>query len=357
MSSTNKFKEFYKEEKTNLEKTINNYNANLSDNNPLINENINNFKILNSDGKLIRGTLVNIGYYLLKDDYQYSNNLALAYEIFQTAILIHDDIIDKDDKRRGKETIHYTNYNKYIKISSNEEEIKDLSNSIALCMGDYGLYLSNKVISDNYKDNPNLGLVLSYFNETVLNTIKGELLDVIIPFESKNDLISKNLLEDNIMDIYRLKTAYYTIIGPLVTGLLLAGADNNKIKEITNFGEKVGIAFQIQDDILGIYSNELGKVTGSDIKEFKQTILYSHTYNTDYKDELLKYYGSNNLDNNIINEVRDIFKKSSSLEYATNLMNSLYDESKDLLNRIDWINTDKKELLIGFVDYLKTRNK
>ena len=357
MSSTNKFKEFYKEEKTNLEKTINNYNANLSDNNPLINENINNFKILNSDGKLIRGTLVNIGYYLLKDDYQYSNNLALAYEIFQTAILIHDDIIDKDDKRRGKETIHYTNYNKYIKISSNEEEIKDLSNSIALCMGDYGLYLSNKVISDNYKDNPNLGLVLSYFNETVLNTIKGELLDVIIPFESKNDLISKNLLEDNIMDIYRLKTAYYTIIGPLVTGLLLAGADNNKIKEITNFGEKVGIAFQIQDDILGIYSNELGKVTGSDIKEFKQTILYSHTYNTDYKDELLKYYGSNNLDNNIINEVRDIFKKSSSLEYATNLMNSLYDESIDLLNRIDWINTDKKELLIGFVDYLKTRNK
>ena len=85
MSSTNKFKEFYKEEKTNLEKTINNYNANLSDNNPLINENINNFKILNSDGKLIRGTLVNIGYYLLKDDYQYSNNLALAYEIFQSS--------------------------------------------------------------------------------------------------------------------------------------------------------------------------------------------------------------------------------------------------------------------------------
>ena len=349
------FKKYYQKEKELLSKKINNYNENLvKENNPLLKYNLDLFSKLNTNGKLIRGVLVNLGYFLLKDNNEYSNDLALAYEVFQTAILVHDDIIDKDEKRRGVNTIHFENYNKYKKY--NELEAKHLSNSIAICMGDLGLYEANKIISTSYKDDPNLSKVLINFNDTVINTIKGEILDVVLPFESKNIGIDNDLLEKSIMDIYRLKTSHYTIIGPLSVGLLLAGSDESKLKDISSFGEKVGIAFQIQDDILGIYSDDIGKVVGSDIKEFKQTILYSHIAKTEYLNELKEYYGKD-IDTNSINKVREIFKKSGSLDYSINMMNKMYDESINELNSISWIDSDKKNILIGFVEYLRNRNK
>ena len=312
------------------------------------------FSNLNTNGKLVRGVLVDLGYYLLKDNKEYSNDLALAYEVFQTAILVHDDIIDEDEKRRGVNTIHFENFNKYK--SYNSIEAKHLGDSIAICMGDYGLYDSIKIITNSYKDDPNLSKVLNNFIDTALNTVRGEILDVVLPFESKNKLVDLNSLDKSIMDIYRLKTAHYTIIGPMSVGLLLAGSDESKIKDITSFGEKVGIAFQIQDDILGIYGENIGKVIGSDIKEFKQTILYSHISKTDYLNELENYYG-NDISEDSINKVRELFKQSGSLDYSINMMNNLYDESIKELNNINWISEDKKDILRGFVEYLRNRNK
>ena len=147
-------------------------------------------------------------------------------------------------------------------------------------------------------------------------------------FEGKYQKIEN--LEENIMLIYKLKTAFYTIIGPFSLGLILGGIEDDKLEEISKFGEKVGIAFQIQDDILGIYS-DMGKVIGSDIKEFKQTILYSYTMkNEKYKNELLKYYGKENITDVEIKETRRIFKESGAYEYACSLMDKYYDESVDV---------------------------
>ena len=224
-------------------------------------------------------------------------------------------------------------------------------------MGDYGLSLASKIIVDSYKDDTNLSNVLSYFIDTILKTIKGEMLDVILPFNSKHSLITNKELEENILSIYKLKTAYYTIIGPLSTGMILAGTTHEQLKDIEQFGELVGIAFQIQDDILGIYSEETGKVKASDIKEFKQTILYSYAIETEYKDELLKYYGTSDLQEESIEKVQEILKKCGALDYSKNKMNKMYDESLNILNNISWIKEDKKELLKGFVEYLRARNK
>ena len=347
--SIDTFKKYYNEEKEILNNELISFNNELvKENNQILKENLEYFSNLNHNGKMIRGTLVDLGYFLLNDNRGYSRKLALAYEVFQTSILVHDDIIDKDEKRRGIDTIHYSNYKKYNDMH--------LSNSIAICMGDYGLYKANNIIVNNYSNDLNLSKVLNYFNNTVLNTIKGEILDVVLPFKSKNQSIDNDLLEEYIMNIYRLKTAHYTIIGPLSTGLILAGCDENKLNDIKDFGEKVGIAFQIQDDILGIYKDEIGKVIGSDIKEFKQTILYSHISKTDYLNELLEVYGKDITDESI-SKVRDLFKLSGSFDYANNMMNKLYDESIELLNNMSWIKEDKKELLRGFVEYLRERNK
>ena len=358
MNSITRFKDYYLEEKEHINQRLIEFNKKLvEEKNPLIKEDFSLFSNLNSDGKIIRGVLVNLGYYLLKDNKEYSENLSLAYEVFQTAILVHDDIIDNDNKRRGKDTIHFANYEKYKGVSKNEKEVKHFSESIALCMGDYGLYEAILIISNAYQNDKNLSKVLNNFIETGLTTLKGELIDIILPFQGKNGLLKEEELEKNILEIYRLKTAHYTIIGPLSVGLILAGASKQELKEIEEFGEKVGIAFQIQDDILGIYSDETGKVKGSDIREFKQTILYSHIMNTEYKEEFLKLYGNEELDENDIIKVQELLKKSKSYEYAFQLMNRLYDESIQVLNNIKWISEDKKEILQGFIEYLRERNK
>ena len=111
----NKFIEYYKKEKETINKKLIEFNNNLlTEKNPIIKENIELFKNLNSDGKIIRGTLVNLGYYLIKEDKDYSNDLSLAYEVFQTAILIHDDIIDNDSKRRGKDKFEFAGADKVV---------------------------------------------------------------------------------------------------------------------------------------------------------------------------------------------------------------------------------------------------
>ena len=353
----NEFLTYYKEEKASLEKMIEEYNNNLlNEKDSYLKDNLAIFAKLNSKGKRIRGILVNLGYKIKKEKSTYSYPLALAYEVFQTSILVHDDIIDQDDLRRDEKTIHYYNKEKYQDKSS-LKEVEHFSNSIALCMGDYGLFLANQIIASSYSQDNNLSKVLTYFNETVLNTIKGELLDVILPFEDKYIGISKSILEEKILDIYRLKTSHYTITGPLLIGMILSGAEDEEIESIKEFGEKVGIAFQIQDDILGLYSNEIGKVQSSDIKEGKETLLYAYTKNTPYSEELDKYYGKDIKDQSIIEKVKDIIEKSNALEKATNLMNSLYDESIIMVDNMNFIKEEDKIILKGFVEYLRNRRK
>ena len=347
-----KFNTFYKQVKNEINNYLKEYNESLvKDKTGFLRDNLELLKNLNSDGKLIRGFLISFGYKILKEDIKYSYNLALAYELFQTSILIHDDIIDNDNLRRGKDTIHFANFKKYKSL--NEHDAKKASESIGICIGDYGFFKVNEIIINNYKNDPNFVKVFNYYNDIVLKTIEGELTDVVLAFEGKYKEI-KNL-DEHIMLIYKLKTSFYTIIGPLSLGLILGGIADEKLEDIRKFGEKVGIAFQIQDDILGIYSN-MGKVIGSDIKEYKQTILYSYTIrNEKYKNELLKYYGKENITELEINETRRIFKESGAYEYATNIMNQYYDESIEIIKNITWIKEEDKVIIYGFVQYLKGR--
>ena len=154
-----------------------------------------------------------------------------------------------------------------------------------------------------------------------------------------------------------LKTAIYTISGPLSLGLLLAGADNKKVEEIKEFGEKIGIAFQIQDDILGIFSNQIGKNLATDIKENKKTLLYQSIMKTKYKEEFLKYFGKKELNDKDIKKVQELLIKSKSKEYCEKKMNELYQEGERLLDNISWISKKKKLLLLGFISMLRNRNK
>lgn len=345
------YKTKLKEFETDLKKINKSF---LENDNPIVIDAVNKFINMNGDGKFLRGCLIDLGYKLTKSD-DYAKTLSLAYETFETSILIHDDIIDNAHLRRNKETIHETYKDEFKKYNVEND---NTNTSLALCIGDLGFFYTNEMITKKYKNDKNLAKLLSYYNNIVIKTIKGEIIDVALPFIEKND--KKHALhEEDIMEIYRLKTSWYTVVGPFILGMILG---NSKAKDIETFEkvlEPLGIAFQIKDDILGIYSSKeiLGKSVYSDIEEFKQTILYSYIKinRNDLLDELLKYYGKN-ITEEESKKVQKLFEDSGALEYATNKMNEMFNEVYANIKSMD-IKEYTKNILLGLILFLRLREK
>ena len=348
----------------------NKYNLKMEDYNDLfvkgydnrfLEEALEQFVSSNKGGKFLRACLIALGYQSFGNNDDKYLPLGIALEIFQTSILIHDDIIDKADKRRGLDTIPI----KYQKIYSDnikegndfENKRKDIGNSMALCLGDLGFYLALQIIVKNYRNNENLDRVLEYYNDVAIKTCEGEMVDVILPFyeEFYGDMDD---LERNVMEIYKLKTAWYSVVGPYCLGAILGGLEEEKVNKLEDVLLGLGIAFQIKDDLLGIYGDEkhIGKSVTSDVSEFKQTILYAYVINTEYKDELLKYYGKEiSIDD--MDKVKEIFDKSGAREYANKVMDKLFKDSFQGILDLDFLDLDKKKILLGFAEFLKVRSK
>ena len=329
--------------------------------NRFLEEALEQFVSSNKGGKFLRASLIALGYQSCGNDDDKYLPLGIALELFQTSILIHDDIIDKADKRRGMDTIplkYQKLYSDPIKCDKSfEDKRKDIGTSMALCLGDMGFYLALQVIAQNYKDNENLGRVLEYYNSVAIKTCEGEMVDVILPFYEEF-FDSFDDLESHVMEIYKLKTAWYTVVGPYCLGAILGGLSSDKVQRLEEALLGLGIAFQIKDDLLGIYGDEahIGKSVTSDVKEFKQTILYSYVVNTEYKDELLKYYGKD-IKVSDMDKIKDIFDKSGAYDYAHKMMDKLFKDSFQTILDLEFLDLDKKKILLGFAEYLKVRSK
>ena len=329
--------------------------------NRFLEEALEQFVSSNKGGKFLRACLIALGYQSFGNDDDSYLPLGIALELFQTSILIHDDIIDKADKRRGMDTIPV----RYQKLYSDQikgdrsfiDKRHDIGTSMALCLGDMGFYLALQVIAQNYKDNENLGRVLEYYNSVAIKTCEGEMVDVILPFYEEF-YGSEGDLENHVMEIYKLKTAWYSVVGPYCLGVILGGIDEDKVHKLEDALINLGIAFQIKDDLLGIYGDEkhIGKSVTSDVSEFKQTILYAYAINSEYKDELLRYYGKE-IEEADMTKVRDIFSKSGAYDYAEKTMERLFKESFQAILDLDFLDLDKKKLLLGFAEFLRVRSK
>ena len=329
--------------------------------NKFLEEALEQFVSSNKGGKFLRACLIALGYQSFGNDDDNYLALGCALELFQTSILIHDDIIDKADKRRGLDTIpvkYQKIYGDPIKDGNDfEGKRKDIGNSMALCLGDLGFYLALQIIVQNYRNNENLDRVLEYYNSVAIKTCEGEMVDVILPFYEEF-YGEEDDLESHVMEIYKLKTAWYSVVGPYCMGAILGGLDDKKVHKLEDALINLGVAFQIKDDLLGIYGDEkhIGKSVTSDVSEYKQTILYAYAINTKYRDELLKYYGKD-ISVKEMDKVKEIFDKSGAREYANKTMDKLFKDSfKDILN-LDFLSTDKKKLLLGFAEFLKVRSK
>lgn len=321
------------------------------ENHRLVNDAIDKLQYMNCDGKYLRAFLITLGYQLKHKDINYVIPLALAYETFQTSILIHDDIIDNSDTRRGKKTIHEV-YKDELNTNDNTPS------SLALCIGDLGFYLTNDILFKNYKNDPRLIKILEYLNKVIINTIKGEIIDVYLPTLEKINNKGR-FTEIDVMETSRLKTSWYTVVGPFCLGAIAANVHDKTIKNYERILEPIGIAFQVRDDILGIFgsSDKTGKSNLTDIEENKLTIMYSYLklIKGNYYNEFIKYYGKENITEEQAEIVRDLIMRSGALDYAESTIVELLELSKEDIVKIK--NRHVKDTLLGLMEYLRLREK
>ncbi len=347
---------FQREAAGQLAAELDSFNAGLGHQNQTIDCFLHSFAAVNRGGKNIRGTLVALGYKLAGgEDVAASRPLGLAVELFQTAILVHDDIIDHADMRRGLPTVPAQFRARY----KGTPQAADVGNSIGICAGDVGFYLANALLCSRYATAPQFPDVMSYFSQMALNTMYGEVLDVVLPFEARQGL-AQGPRQDSVMEIYRLKTAWYSVAGPLCLGMLLAGASQGRVRPMEELAIDLGIAFQIKDDLMGIFSEEidLGKPM-SDIAEYKQTLLYAYVHDKrpEFSPELEEHYGRSPLAAQDVAAVRALFTQSGAKACAEETMDSLFCTAREKLERLDFLAEEDAALLRGFCNYLQFRTK
>ena len=205
------FLSYYNEVRKRLTVKKRAYNRKLKkDSNPVIRVFREDLADLNDGGKMLRGMLVTLGYRLAGGrEEEAADSLALAFEVFQTAILVHDDIIDRAGLRRGKITIHRRYVHRLdvrgTKMISGDSTKEHVADAAALCTGDFGICAANLKIAEDYAGHPNLAALISAFDGIVLDTIRGELLDVVLPYELQDSSFSederKKTLEQSVRDI------------------------------------------------------------------------------------------------------------------------------------------------------------
>jgi len=285
---------------------------------------LNKLTVLAKRGKRIRGALVVLGYQIaggkdLKSIYETS----LFIELFHTGILVHDDIMDKDNHRRGLITFH----KEFGRIN------KHYGQSVAICAGDLAMYLSwEKLLSGNFSKQ-NLVKASRIYADYVIRLAHGQVMDV-------SNINIKDITEEDIMKIIKYKTAEYTSVLPLLIGATLGGlSDKKKLQGLKDYGLFLGLAFQIQDDILGIFGDKkkTGKPVGSDIKDGKITLLIFHGIKngTDKEQSYLRQMlGNEHINRQDILKIRRLLKKTGSYAYVLNKAREYIKEGKKAIPKI-----------------------
>lgn len=297
-------------------------------------------------GKRIRPILINIGYSLAGGKQKKEAlKASLSVELLHNYFLIHDDIIDRDELRRGKKSLYA--------LYRDKVEDLHLGISMAIVGGDIVDCLAQSVILEsNFSEKAKLR-ALEILNQTNICTCHGQMLEIGL------DSDWNKITEKDIFNILKHKTAYYTFVNPLKIGAVLAGASNDFLAQLEKFALSLGIAFQIRDDILDLFGlkEELGKPIASDISENKPNLLILKTLTlAQSKDKKVfkKYLGKESISLKNIEEIRGIVRQSGALDYCQNKARKLVKESKLLIQKMR-IPQKEKDFLLSLADYIIKR--
>lgn len=267
-----------------------------------------------------------------------ATSAAAAIEHFHTAALIHDDIADEAELRRGEPCLHLTE-----------------GLGLAINMGDLALSLVNgTVVNDPSLDDHIKVRVVTELIEMTRRTVEGQALDLGWARDGRYDITPEDYL---IMATH--KTAHYSGAVPLAVGAIIGGGSEMEIEALRNYGLDTGLAFQIQDDLLNLVGAEEStkKDFRSDITEGKRTLMVVHALQHlegSKRDRLVEILSSREKDQEVLAEAVAIMEESGSIEYARNYAENLTSIAKNRL--VDMIApSDARNLLISMADYFVNR--
>ena len=279
--------------------------------------------VLSMGGKRIRPVLMLLAYQLYKDDPETILIQAVALETYHNYTLLHDDLMDNADLRRGHETVHK-------KWNANQ----------AILSGDSMLVLAYERMAQCPKEK--LANVLAVFTETALEIGEGQQYD--IDFEHRTDVS-----EEEYIEMIRLKTSVLLACA-LKIGGILADAPAADLENLYKFGEQMGLAFQLQDDYLDVYgdSKVFGKAIGGDITSNKKTYMLINAFNKAndaQRVELMRWVTAKEFDRQEkVTAVTNLYNEIGIDRLAQKKIAYYFDESKKYLNALQVPEERKAEL-------------
>ncbi len=279
----------------------------------------------------------------------------VSVELIHAFLLVHDDIIDRDALRHGVATLHarYTEKAKRFFPNKNHEHF---GNSIAIILGDMLYAFGNDVIFRADFPKERIFAALTCLQRIVTSTVTGQARDIYIEYQGR-------ATEKEILSMYENKTARYSIEGPLHLGMLLAG-ENNALRDLyTEYAIPLGIAYQIQDDIIGIFGDEkaIGKPVGSDIAEGKYTLLVAKAMelgNQDQKQRLQELLGGEQeVTSEVVKEFQSLVEQTGALAAVKAIAQKATEESLSILPRLkEGMEEEAFVFLEGLTHYLLERD-
>ena len=291
--------------------------------------------VLAIGGKRIRPVLALLGYNLWNEQPEDILMPAIGLETYHNYTLLHDDLMDNADMRRGQLTVH-----------------KKWDANKAILSGDSMLVLAYQRVAQVPADK--LQQVLDLFTTTALEIGEGQEYDM--SFETRNDVT-----EDEYIEMIRLKTSVLLACA-LKMGAILAGAPLEDQELLYRLGEQVGLAFQLQDDLLDVYGDPkvFGKAIGGDIASNKKTYMLINAYNLandKQRAELKRWIGAKTFNRDVkVSEVTRLYDEIGIRQLCEQKINYYFELARQTLTKVN-VPDDRKQCLSAYMDELLHRNK
>ena len=291
--------------------------------------------VLSLGGKRIRPVLMLLGYQLWREQPEDIIMPAIGLETYHNYTLLHDDLMDNADMRRGHETVHR-------RWDANK----------AILSGDSMLVLAYQRVAQVPKEK--LQQVLDLFTVTALEIGEGQEYDMA--FETRNDVT-----EDEYIEMIRLKTSVLLACA-LKMGAILADAPDEDVNRLYKVGEQLGLAFQLQDDLLDVYGDPkvFGKAIGGDIMSNKKTYMLINAYNRandSQRAELQRWLDAKNPDRKEkVAAVTRLYDEIGIRQLCETKINEYFDQARRTLDLVN-VGDERKQPLRQYMDEMLHRDK
>ena len=310
-------------------------------------------------GKMIRGCLVALGYALagaasVPATPEVTIAAGAAMELFQSGLLVHDDIMDRDLTRRGRSTL----FQQYAELAAREGRADPghSGEALGICAGDVAYFLAFELLAGLDAPPAALQKVIALSARELTAVGVAQMQDVAWGASHAE------VKDEDILRMYTYKTSRYTFSLPLMTGGILAGAAPGLLDLLETFGETTGTMFQIRDDELGLYGDEreLGKPVGSDVREGKKTLFYSSLMarvSAEERQRLERIFGNRDSSEADLAYVRDLAVARGVRASVEGVARGLEAKARDLIGRIRTGTEADRGALGDLLDYTMARKR